>query len=45
MSSDLHDISLTVNGEAVREAVEPRRSLVDFLQRGSRADRQPCGLR
>ncbi len=32
MSSDLHDISLTVNGEAVREAVEPRRSLVDFLR-------------
>jgi aerobic carbon-monoxide dehydrogenase small subunit len=27
-----HDISLTVNGEAVREAVEPRRTLVDFLR-------------
>jgi carbon-monoxide dehydrogenase small subunit len=32
MSSDLHDISLTVNGETVRDAVEPRRSLVDFLR-------------
>jgi aerobic carbon-monoxide dehydrogenase small subunit len=27
-----HDISLIVNGEAVREAVEPRRTLVDFLR-------------
>jgi carbon-monoxide dehydrogenase small subunit len=27
-----HNISLTVNGEAVREAVEPRRTLVDFLR-------------
>jgi aerobic carbon-monoxide dehydrogenase small subunit len=27
-----HDISLTVNGEAVREAVEPRKTLVDFLR-------------
>jgi aerobic carbon-monoxide dehydrogenase small subunit len=27
-----HDISLTVNGEAVREAVEPRQTLVDFLR-------------
>jgi aerobic carbon-monoxide dehydrogenase small subunit len=26
------DISLTVNGEAVREAVEPRQTLVDFLR-------------
>jgi len=27
-----HDISLTVNGEAVREAIEPRKTLVDFLR-------------
>jgi aerobic carbon-monoxide dehydrogenase small subunit len=27
-----HNISLTVNGEAVREAVEPRKTLVDFLR-------------
>jgi aerobic carbon-monoxide dehydrogenase small subunit len=27
-----HTISLTVNGEAVREAVEPRKTLVDFLR-------------
>ncbi len=27
-----HDISLTINGEAVREAVEPRKTLVDFLR-------------
>ena len=27
-----HDISLTVNGEPVRERVEARRSLVDFLR-------------
>jgi carbon-monoxide dehydrogenase small subunit len=27
-----HEISLTVNGEAVREAVEPRKTLVDFLR-------------
>jgi carbon-monoxide dehydrogenase small subunit len=27
-----HEISLTVNGEAVREAVEARKTLVDFLR-------------
>ena len=27
-----HDISLTVNGEAVRESVEARKTLVDFLR-------------
>jgi carbon-monoxide dehydrogenase small subunit len=27
-----HDISLTVNGETVREAVEARKTLVDFLR-------------
>ena len=27
-----HEIALTVNGEAVREAVEPRKTLVDFLR-------------
>jgi carbon-monoxide dehydrogenase small subunit len=27
-----HDISLTVNGEPVRESVEPRKTLVDFLR-------------
>jgi aerobic carbon-monoxide dehydrogenase small subunit len=30
--STAHDISFTVNGEAVREAVEPRKTLVDFLR-------------
>ena len=30
--SGTHDISLTVNGEAVRESVEPRMTLVDFLR-------------
>jgi carbon-monoxide dehydrogenase small subunit len=30
--SELHDVSLTVNGEAVREAIEPRTTLVDFLR-------------
>ncbi len=30
--SAAHTISLTVNGEAVREAVEPRKTLVDFLR-------------
>jgi aerobic carbon-monoxide dehydrogenase small subunit len=30
--SAAHDISLTVNGEAVRERVEPRKTLVDFLR-------------
>src|SRR5712691_13422686 len=27
-----YEITLTVNGEAVRESVEPRKSLVDFLR-------------
>jgi aerobic carbon-monoxide dehydrogenase small subunit len=30
--STAHDISLIVNGEAVREAVEARKTLVDFLR-------------
>lgn len=30
--SDRIDITLTVNGEAVSESVEPRKSLVDFLR-------------
>jgi carbon-monoxide dehydrogenase small subunit len=32
MSPALHEVSLTVNGEPVRESVEPRQSLVDFLR-------------
>jgi carbon-monoxide dehydrogenase small subunit len=32
MSEYALDVSLTVNGEAVRERVEPRKSLVDFLR-------------
>ena len=30
--SERHDISLTVNGEAVRETVEPRTTVVDFVR-------------
>jgi carbon-monoxide dehydrogenase small subunit len=30
--SDRHEITLTVNGETVREAVEARKTLVDFLR-------------
>jgi carbon-monoxide dehydrogenase small subunit len=32
MSDLAHDISLTVNGEQVRERIEPRTTLVDFLR-------------
>ena len=32
MSAPVHDIKLTVNGEAVRETVEARKTLVDFLR-------------
>jgi carbon-monoxide dehydrogenase small subunit len=32
VSERFHDIALTVNGEAVRERVEARRTLVDFLR-------------
>jgi carbon-monoxide dehydrogenase small subunit len=32
MSERVVDIMVTVNGEAVRESVEPRKSLVDFLR-------------
>ncbi len=32
MSTPLLEISLTVNGESVRETVEPRKTLVDFLR-------------
>jgi aerobic carbon-monoxide dehydrogenase small subunit len=32
MSERLHEIALTVNGEKIRESVEPRKSLVDFLR-------------
>jgi carbon-monoxide dehydrogenase small subunit len=32
MSERVVDIAVTVNGEAVRESVEPRKSLVDFLR-------------
>lgn len=33
MTVDTHAISVTVNGRAVEEAVEPRLSLADFLRR------------
>jgi carbon-monoxide dehydrogenase small subunit len=32
MSERFHDIALTVNGEAVRERVDARKTLVDFLR-------------
>jgi aerobic carbon-monoxide dehydrogenase small subunit len=32
MSAPTHEIILTVNGEEVRESVEPRKTLVDFLR-------------
>jgi len=32
MSVPMQEISLIVNGEAVRESVEPRKTLVDFLR-------------
>jgi aerobic carbon-monoxide dehydrogenase small subunit len=32
MSERLHEITLVVNGEEIRESVEPRKSLVDFLR-------------
>ena len=32
MSTLTHDIALTVNGEEVRESIEPRKTLVDFLR-------------
>jgi aerobic carbon-monoxide dehydrogenase small subunit len=32
MNPSLHEICLTVNGEPVRETVEPRQTLVDFLR-------------
>ena len=32
MSALVHDITLTVNGEEVRESVEARKTLVDFLR-------------
>jgi carbon-monoxide dehydrogenase small subunit len=32
VSASTHDIVLTVNGEEVRESVEPRKTLVDFLR-------------
>jgi carbon-monoxide dehydrogenase small subunit len=34
MSERFHDIAVTVNGEEVRERVEARTSLVDFLREG-----------
>jgi aerobic carbon-monoxide dehydrogenase small subunit len=34
MSERFHDIALTVNGEAVRERVDARTTLVDFLREG-----------
>jgi carbon-monoxide dehydrogenase small subunit len=45
MSPPLHEISLTVNGEPVRETVEPRESLVDFLrdQLGLTGSHVGCG--
>jgi aerobic carbon-monoxide dehydrogenase small subunit len=32
VSAPTHDIVLTVNGEEVRESVEPRKTVVDFLR-------------
>jgi carbon-monoxide dehydrogenase small subunit len=32
MSEHRHEITLVVNGEEIRESVEPRKSLVDFLR-------------
>jgi len=32
MSRHFHEIHLTINGEAVSESVEPRKTLVDFLR-------------
>jgi aerobic-type carbon monoxide dehydrogenase small subunit (CoxS/CutS family) len=32
MSGTMHEIAITVNGEPVRESVEARRTLVDFLR-------------
>jgi carbon-monoxide dehydrogenase small subunit len=32
MSTELHDIAALINGEEVRESVEPRTTLVDFLR-------------
>ena len=32
MSAPMVDVALTVNGEEVRERVEPRKTLVDFLR-------------
>jgi carbon-monoxide dehydrogenase small subunit len=32
MSTDLHDIAAVINGEDVRESVEPRTTLVDFVR-------------
>ena len=39
------DITLTVNGERVRERVDARKTLVDFLRDDLGADRQPRRLR
>ena len=44
MSERFHDIAISVNGEEVRETVDPRTTLVDFL-RETGAHRQPRGLR
>jgi aerobic-type carbon monoxide dehydrogenase small subunit (CoxS/CutS family) len=35
MTERHHDIALTVNGEEVREQIDARTSLVDFLRRRS----------
>jgi len=32
MSERMHEITLIVNGEEIRESVEPRKNLVDFLR-------------
>ena len=34
MTERIHDVSITVNGEEVRETVEARKTLVDFLREG-----------
>ena len=39
------EVSMTVNGRAVRSAVEGRTMLVDFLRETARSDRHACRLR
>ena len=45
MSESAFDIAVTVNGEHVRERVDARPTLVDFVRETLVAHRQPCRLR